>query len=139
MAVGNCLTCHQPIAQKPGPGRPRTYHEGCKPKRGQRPALRLATEPGPRQVAGQQVAGPATPPDPLSLEAATLADLQAVDRHGTTRGIAALRLARLLDAGDYNAQGAAALVKAHREALDLAMEGTTPEADVIDVIFGESG
>ena len=63
-------------------------------------------------------------------------ELRCVDRHTTTRGLAALHLARLLDGGQYNAQGAAALVKAHREALDLALEGTSPTADVIDAIFG---
>lgn len=73
------------------------------------------------------------------MEESTLADLAAVDRADTTRGLAALHLAGLVDAGGYNAQGAAALVKAHREALDLALEGSQSTADVIDLIFGESG
>jgi len=32
-----------------------------------------------------------------------------------------------------------ALIKGHREALDLALEGTQATADVIDGIFAESG
>ncbi len=71
-----------------------------------------------------------------TIAASTLGDLERVDRHETTAGITALHLAELIDAGGYNAQGAASLVKAHREALGLALEGTTPTADVIDVIFG---
>lgn len=135
--MGNCLTCRRPLPQKSGPGAPRKYHEGCKPKRGQRADLRLATsDPTAEPDLPHR---PNATPDPLSLEAATLADLQTADRAASTRGIAALRLARLLDAGQYNAQGAAALVKAHREALDLALEGTAPVADVIDLIFGQSG
>lgn len=68
----------------------------------------------------------------------TWRDLNGVDRADTTRGVVALQLAELVDAGGYTAQGAAALVKAHREALELALEGTAKQADVIDVIFGQA-
>jgi hypothetical protein len=71
-----------------------------------------------------------------SLAVATLADLSGVGREDSTAGLAALHLAELIDAGGYNAQGAASLVKAHREALVVALEGTAPTADVIDAIFG---
>jgi hypothetical protein len=71
-----------------------------------------------------------------TIAAATLADLELAGREDTTAGITARHLAELLDAGGYNAQGAASLVKAHREALGIALEGTSPTADVIDLIFG---
>jgi hypothetical protein len=129
--VADCQTCHRPIPPNPGRGAPRKYHEGCKPKR-RTAELGVAPSEGASVVQMR----PAADVDPLSLEAATLADLRPVDRDRTTAGVATLKLARLIDAGGYNAQGAAALVKAHREALEVALEGTSPTADVIDAIFG---
>jgi hypothetical protein len=81
---------------------------------------------------------PAEQPARGRIAASTLADLQLVDRHETTAGITALHLADLIDGGRYNAQGAASLVKAHREALALALEGTAASADIIDLIFGSA-
>ena len=53
----------------------------------------------------------------------------------TWQGEAALQLAEMVDAGGFTAQGAAALVRAHREALDLALRGAGASADIIDLIF----
>ena len=75
-------------------------------------------------------------PAETTLRGATLADLSRAGRESSTHGLAALHLATLVDAGGYTAQGAAALVKAHREALEVAMAGAESEADVIDMIFG---
>ncbi len=132
--MANCQVCLKPLPPQTGPGAPRRYHPECKPKRRRQPELGASAVP----AAVVPIRPPIRPADadPLSLEAATLADLRPVERDRTTQGIAALKLARLIDAGGYNAQGAAALVKAHREALDLALEGTTETADVIDAIFG---
>ena len=71
-----------------------------------------------------------------SLAARTLSELEAAGRADTWQGEAALALAEMFDAGGFTAQGAAALVKAHREALDLALRAAGASADVIDLIFG---
>jgi hypothetical protein len=71
------------------------------------------------------------------LSERTFAELVTAGRDDTWQGEAALLAADLVDAGGYTAQGAAALLKAHREALALALEGSEPQADVIDLIFGE--
>jgi hypothetical protein len=55
----------------------------------------------------------------------------------TWHGSAALTAAKLVDAGGYTAQGAAALLKAHREAMDVALAGAASSADVIDLIFSD--
>ncbi len=119
--------CGAEIPPQQGRQRPRKKCVTCSP-----PRNRPSTVPKIGLAAGSERTAPAR----RSIAASTLADLTAVDRQDTTPGITALHLAELLDAGGYNAQGAASLVKAHREALGLALEGTTPDADVIDVIFG---
>lgn len=122
----NVCDCGRTIEQ-PATGRKRKRCKVCSPPESKPAAPRLVTPlPVPRE------AGSIRP----TIAASTLADLTRVDRHDTTAGITALHLAELLDAGGYTAQGAASLVKAHRESLALALEGTTPTADIIDVIFG---
>lgn len=119
------------VIEQPATGRRRTKCLVCSPSRDRSarraPALGIVGAPSRQKQ---------EPTGRLTIAASTLGDLRRVDRHETTAGITALHLAELLDAGGYNAQGAASLVKAHREALALALEGTAPTADVIDVIFG---
>ena len=122
--------CGVEIPPQIGRQRPRKKCVKCSPPRGRPP-----TVPRIGLAAGSEKVAP-TSGVRRSIAASTLGDLERVDRHETTAGITALHLAELIDAGGYNAQGAASLVKAHREALGLALEGTTPTADVIDVIFG---
>jgi hypothetical protein len=125
MPPGIC-NCGRTIEQAPK-GRPRLKCKVCRPPEKKKPRPTVVAMPVPA----------ATEPHALGrIAASTLSDLQLVDRHETTAGITALHLADLLDGGGYNAQGAASLVKAHREALALALEGTAASADVIDLIFG---
>lgn len=122
----NICNCGRTIEQ-PARGRPRLKCKVCRPPEKKKPR--------PTVVALPQTA-PAAPAERGRIATSTLNDLQLVDRHETTQGITALHLAEILDGGRYNAQGAASLVKAHREALALALEGTQATADVIDLIFG---
>lgn len=69
------------------------------------------------------------------IEAATRAELEAAERDGSPDGVVSLRLARLIDAGHYTAQGAAALAKAHAEAMTRAMRGAASKADVVDELL----
>ena len=56
----------------------------------------------------------------------------------TWQGAAAMALAALIDAGKHGASGAAGTIKAHREAMDVAMSiAESDEADVIEAIFGD--
>lgn len=128
----NICDCGRFIEQ-PRTGRRRDKCKVCRP-----PQRRARNQTAPVIGLPAPAPGPdgASGPSRRSLAAATLADLSRVDRADTTDGIAALHLAELIDAGGYNAAGAAALVKAHREALVVALEGTAPTADVIDAIFG---
>lgn len=141
--------CGVEIPPQKGRQRPRKKCVTCSPPRNRPPTVpRIGGGGAPAQNPAPPTAPTAVPRIGLaansqkqpaarrSIAVSTLADLSAVKRDETTAGITALHLAELLDAGGYNAQGAAALVKAHREALALALEGTTPTADVIDVIFG---
>lgn len=77
---------------------------------------------------------PAPPVDPAlpvgRLESATHAELAAVGREGSIRGIHALVIARQIDQSPPNA--VAALSKEYREVLALALEGTKVEYDALD-------
>ena len=114
--------CGNPIPPQQGRSRPRKYCTTCHPPK---------RTPKPAEV----VALPERRPSSGSVTAATERELQEAGRDGTADGVVALHLAGLLDAGDYNAQGAAALSKAHREALAEALKGAVKKADVIDDIF----
>jgi hypothetical protein len=133
--MSNC-DCGRMIDQ-PKTGRRRTKCETCSPRRERpdrgAPVLHLPS-PGRSTPSGS---GPGPERARRTLADATLADLVAAGREDTTKGLAALQLADLVDAGGYTAQGAAALVKAHREALELALAGAQVDADVIDLIFGQ--
>lgn len=118
------------MINQPTTGRRRTKCEVCSPRR-ERPNRRAPV----LQMSDHVPPGAAR--ERRTLTAATLADLAAAGREDTTKGVAALQLAELVDAGGYTAQGAAALVKAHREALELALAGAQGDADVIDLIFGQ--
>jgi hypothetical protein len=119
-------TCGAEIPPQEGRHRPRKKCVKCSPPRKRPPTVpRIGLPDKPSTTAPRR-----------SIATSTLSDLQLVDRHETTAGITALHLADLIDGGRYNAQGAASLVKAHREALALALEGTQATADVIDLIFG---
>jgi hypothetical protein len=118
------------MIEQPKTGRRRTKCEVCSPRR-ERPDRKAPV----LQLADRSLQ--ATTSARRTLTAATLTDLAAAGREDTTKGVAALQLAELVDAGGYTAQGAAALVKAHREALDLALAGAQVDADVIDLIFGQ--
>jgi hypothetical protein len=66
---------------------------------------------------------------------ATRAALEAVDRVSSPMGSSALLLAGLLDSGGYNAAGAAALAKAHRETLESALKGAPKANDAVDELL----
>lgn len=123
----NC-DCGREIVQ-PKTGRRRQRCEVCSPRQ----------ERSDRKAPVLQLTPRAQEPEKArrkSLEERTRADLEKADRLDTWQGVAALQLAELVDAGGYTAQGAAALVKAHREALEVALAGAGGDADVIDLIFG---
>lgn len=122
--------CGQKIVH-PARGRRRERCEACSPTRAQpkrkAPVLQLTkptdTLPGPNSSR-------------KSLYQRTLDELTAVARQDSWQGEAALKVAELVDAGGYTAQGASALIKSHREALEVALAGASAKADVIDLIFG---
>lgn len=53
------------------------------------------------------------------------------------QGLAAIRLAELIDSGKHGASGPAGTVKAHREAMTVALADSGKKADVIDLIFAD--
>lgn len=127
--------------QQPATGRRRLKCEECSPRRvrdrrvGALPAVAAvpaAVRPPTAPVRLPSAGGGAQPDGPGRVEAATLAELEAAERAGTSAGVEALHLARLLDAGGYTAQGAAALAKARREALAVALEGAKVAEDALD-------
>lgn len=85
---------------------------------------------------GPEPASPPAVPAPSGLlAAATRSALEAVNRESSPLGASALLLAGLLDAGGYNAAGAAALAKAHRETLESALKGAPKPNDAVDELL----
>lgn len=133
--------CGKVIAQ-PSTGRRRQKCEECSPKRERpdRKAKRLAVvtplkpapAPNPAPVTPPPPAAPPTWEGPGAVESATLEELKAAGREASSLGQEALLLARLLDDGGYTAQGAAALAKARREALEAALKGAKKSASALD-------
>jgi hypothetical protein len=127
--------CGQEIPPNKGMGRPRKYLPEHSPDKRKRPEKRQPTvlklHGGPEAPAAPLTDGPA----PAGVTAATLRRLEAAERLSTPEGAVALHLARLIDQGDYNAQGAAALAKAHAEALARATAGAKSAPDAIDELL----
>lgn len=132
--------CRRKVRQS-GRGRPRKFCLGCRPPEGafvptvpstaKLVALptRPKAEPKPQ---AREIEVPAPPPVEAVLTASTYAELEAADRVGTAKGVAALVAAAAIDRGGHPAAGLAALIKAHREALTAALEGAQTEADALD-------
>jgi len=120
MTAATCR-CGRAIPPRTGPGRPRTRCLICSPPEGPRrkPELVTATD--------------AVEPGSGRLAAATAVELDAAGRSGTAAGVAALWAAEAVDAasGETGA-GKAALLKAHREALTVALAGAARAADGLD-------
>jgi hypothetical protein len=133
--MADLCSCGNAITQPSGPGRRRTKCDDCSPKRNrperrQPPVLQLHAPEDGRTAPN---AGPAS--DATSVTAATLQRLTEAERLSTPEGAVAMHLARLIDVGDYNAQGAAALAKAHAEALERATRGAKTAPDAIDELL----
>jgi hypothetical protein len=133
--MADLCACGNAITQPAGPGRRRTKCEDCSPKRNrperrQGPVLVLHA---PEDARPAPSAEPAS--DPVGVTSATLQRLTEAERLSTPEGAVALHLARLIDLGDYNAQGAAALAKAHAEALARATAGAKSAPDAIDELL----
>lgn len=97
----------------------RQWCEQCRPSRSRAASDPAPVLPGPGSGAGR-------------IESATLAELAAAGREQTSAGVEALHLASLLDAGGHTAQGAAALAKARRDAMTVALAGAKPADDALD-------
>jgi hypothetical protein len=124
--------CGKPITQPAGPGRRRSKCDTCSPKR-ERPERRQ----GPVLVlhAPEDArTAPSAPPaaEDLGVVAQTHRRLLEAERLETPEGAAVMLAARALERGDYNAQGLAALIKAHAEALERATRGAKVAKDALD-------
>lgn len=106
--------------EQPSTGRRRVKCATCSPP-----------DPRDRKVKALAAVPAASPSGPGLIEVATLAELEAAGRAASSAGVEALHLARLLDAGGYTAQGAAALAKARREALAVALAHAKPAEDAL--------
>ena len=135
--MGKCTECGAEFRQ-PLQGRPRKYCEVCSPKRNRAPRPpRLLQFPGPKRESGSESADSSPVP---SILVQTIKELTAAGVMESSEAAAAVKLAALFDTGAFSATGASYLWKAHREALDLALSGAAvKQADVIDLIFNESG
>jgi hypothetical protein len=120
----------------PGGGRRRKWCEVCRP-----PESKVArSEPEPAEIApmvvqmGRERSGADREPVegqliPESVYAATLGQLVAASREHTAAGMAALALARQLDA---NVVTAPSVSNAMLKALDVALAGAKPATDALD-------
>jgi hypothetical protein len=55
----------------------------------------------------------------------------------TWQAMACIKLAELIDSGKHGASGPAGTIKAHREAMAIALADSGKKADVIDMIFAD--
>jgi hypothetical protein len=115
------------IIEQPKRGRPRSKCLICKPPR-KRPKPPPTSPVLPTLIPPK----PAEPSGRPSLSSRTLVELAGAGRESSAAGVRALMLAEAVDAGGYNAQGMAALMKAHEQALSVAMEGAPRAADAVD-------
>ena len=117
-----CKTCKRQFTPRRGTNRLHCYE--CKPERSGNVVPMHPMHP---------------PSEENSLTSLTRQTLADVGRENTWQGMAAIRLAELVDSGfGFNgATGAASTVKAHREAMQVALADSGKKADVIDMIFAD--
>jgi hypothetical protein len=77
-------------------------------------------------------------PDELTLVKAVQATLIDAGMAETWQGVACIKLAELIDSAKHGASGAAGNTKALREAMAYALQNTSADADVIDLIFSRA-
>lgn len=129
--MADICDCGQYIEQ-PATGRRRSKCLTCKPPRVRAkppPKSPILAAPAPALAPPSTVSGGDVRP---TLAEQSRRELAAADRLETHSGVAALMLAELLDKGGYNAQGAASMVKAHREAMAAALAGAKRADDAVD-------
>jgi hypothetical protein len=127
-------TDRQQYCKKPGCGnrftRPqgtrRVYCYQCRPE-----------APKVVQFPGEQFAQPIDAEEDGPLTKLTREALEEGGVLNTWQGAAAMALAKLIDTGKHGASGAAGTIKAHREAMGVALADSGEEADVISMIFAD--
>jgi hypothetical protein len=82
---------------------------------------------------GEVVTLPIRDPD-SGLVAASRKALDAAGALDTWQGVAAIRLAELCDAGKFGASGPANAIRAHRMAMEFALQAASEGAEVLDII-----
>ena len=114
-AQRRCATCHRRFTRPQGSSRLNCFE--CRPTRS---AVLQLPPPGD---------------DELSLTTLTKKALADAGVLQTWQGAAVLTLARLIDSGKHGTSGPARNVKAHREAMAIAIAAAAKKADVITRIF----
>jgi hypothetical protein len=114
------------LIEQPATGRRRTKCYVCSPrnKRYQRAQV-------------MQLPVRESEPSAFSLTSTTIAALQRAGMHQTWQGMAAIKLAELIDEAKHGASGAAGNTKAHRDAMEFALAYQADDADIINLIFAE--
>ena len=121
-----CKKCGDQFTRPQGTNR--LYCFGCRPER---KILEFPVQNGQNE--------PETEDQGPSLTDLTKKALEEAGILETWQGVAAIRLAQLIDTGKHGASGAAGTIKAHREAMAVALAiGEAEEADVIQMIFNEA-
>jgi hypothetical protein len=114
-----CPECHRTFTRALGTNR--RYCFECHPARETVVELPRRQEPDPEH----------------SLTAASRRTLVEAGVEDTWQAEAVLALARLVDENRHGPSGAAANVRAHRDAMSFALQDSGEEADVITMIFSE--
>lgn len=128
--------CGNLIPVQLGRGKPRKFCLTCSPPRGE-PAETPEPVTWRRPVVAPPLPTLLPPPSPSAPQdgpvlASVRARLDEAERAGTPEAAVALRLAGLLDVGDFTASGAAALSRELRAALADALAGAPRAADGLD-------
>lgn len=119
-----CATegCGNTIPPQKGRARPRKFCEECRPPK---------NRPNPRVITLPEAAGEPVEESP-GLVASYRAQLEAADRLDSPEGALVMHLARLFEAGQHTASGAASLSRELRAAMEEALKGAPAKADSLD-------
>ena len=75
--------------------------------------------------------------DEATMVSLTVQQLRSGGVLETWQAMACIKLAELIDSGKHGASGPAGTIKAHREAMAIALADAGKKADVIDMIFAD--
>ena len=120
-----CKTCRKQFTRLQGSNRLNCYE--CRPQRLKEPET----------VVPVDFTSPAGEAEASSMTARTRAKLDKEGVADTWQAMACIKLAELIDSGKHGASGPAGTIRAHREAMVIALAEGGKKASVLGFVYGE--